>query len=157
MKRWVITLILVVAVVAGLGYVLGLAGVGQDKVTLGGKTYIVTIARTDAERQQGLSGTKSLPPDHAMLFVFPEASIEGTRIWMKDMNYPIDIVWLDGGRKVVYTVNDAEPSGYNKAFPLASTIYTPSAPARYVIELPNGTISKTGVNEDTVATLPSGL
>jgi len=102
--------------------------------------------RTDAQLQKGLSGTKNLPADQAMVFDFPSDGQWG--MWMKDMNYPIDMVWLNAKREVVYTVKNAQPSSYPK------TIFKPTVAARYVIELPSGTIEKTGIKNGDPAGLP---
>jgi hypothetical protein len=48
---------------------------------------------------------------------------------MKGMNFPIDIVWLNKDKKVIYIVKNAP-------FDDQTTIYKPRTPALYVIELP---------------------
>jgi len=121
----------------------------ESLLRLDGQSYHITVMRTDAQLQKGLSGTKSLPQGEAMLFDFPSDSQWG--MWMKDMNYPIDMVWLNDSREVVYTVKNAQPSSYPK------TIFKPSVPARYVIELPSGTIEKTGIKNGDPAGLPSEI
>jgi uncharacterized membrane protein (UPF0127 family) len=119
----------------------------ESLLRLDGHSYHMTTMRTEAELQKGLSGTKSLPAGEAMLFVFPRDDQWG--MWMKDMNYPIDMVWLNSSKQVVYTVKNAQPSSYPK------TIYKPTVPARYVIELPSGTIDMTGIKNGDPAGLPS--
>lgn len=118
----------------------------KSLLQLGNRSYGVTILRTEAELQKGLSGTESLASDQAVLFVFPHEAKWG--IWMKDMNYPLDILWLDRGSKVVHMVADARPSSYPK------TTFTPNTKARYVIELPSGTIKATGISKGSFVTLP---
>lgn len=56
------------------------------------------LATTDAARIQGLSGRERLDPDAGMLFVFDEPGIYP--FWMKDMKFPIDILWINGDRIV---------------------------------------------------------
>ena len=53
---------------------------------------------------------------------------------MKDMNYPIDIVWLDKDKKIVYIVKNAPPESY------PYETFVPKQDARYVLELPAGTV-----------------
>jgi uncharacterized membrane protein (UPF0127 family) len=103
-------------------------------VTISRGTFQARVADTEALREQGLSGTKVLQPTDAMLFVFDENDKHG--IWMKDMNFPIDIVWLDEKKKVIFMVKHAEPSSY------PFTTFKPTKPARYVIELPADTIER---------------
>jgi uncharacterized membrane protein (UPF0127 family) len=71
-----------------------------------------------------------------MLFVFDENGQWG--IWMKDMHYPIDILWLDQSKTVVDMVENVSPATY-------PAIFKPKAPARYVLELAAGSIAKTSI------------
>lgn len=100
---------------------------------LGNADFALRVARTEQQREQGLSGTTDLADSEALLFVFP--SDEQWGIWMKDMNYPIDIVWLSADKKVIHIVPNAQPSSY------PNTSYQPPRPARYVIELKAGAAS----------------
>jgi uncharacterized membrane protein (UPF0127 family) len=109
----------------------------------------MTVMRTQAELTRGLSGTDSLAADQAMLFVFSHD--DKWAIWMKDMKYPIDIVWLDSGGQVIHTVKNAQPSGYPKEQ------FRPGSSSRYVIELASGTIEQTGIKNGDLAGLPSGV
>lgn len=73
--------------------------VGQSSFVQIGETRInVEIADTDALRERGLSGRESLGEKDGMLFVFPEKGTYG--FWMKDMRFPIDIVWISNGNIV---------------------------------------------------------
>lgn len=103
-------------------------------LTLGGDTFQVQVADTTETRVKGLSGSSQLKPDQGMLFDFQKDDKWG--IWMKDMNYPIDIIWMDNGKQIVYMVKDAPPNSY------PFTTFKPNDPARYVLELPAGTINK---------------
>jgi uncharacterized membrane protein (UPF0127 family) len=54
---------------------------------------------------------------------------------MRDMKIPIDIVWLNSNKQVVYMAKDAEiPTDSNYR------IFIPKKPAKYVLELPAGSI-----------------
>ncbi len=119
-----------------------------SELRLRGHSYHMTIQRTDAEREKGLSGSANLPQNEAMLFVFPRDGKWG--MWMKDMTYPIDMVWLDSDKNVIYTVKNAEPSSYPKVF-------MPDKNARYVIELASGTIERTGITKGDTMSDPAGI
>lgn len=97
--------------------------------TIGKTTLTVEIADTDSEREQGLSGRKNLPKDQGMLFVLDEPGQYG--FWMKDMNFPIDIVWLDSHKKIIGITKNLQPNSYPKIFmsPLGT---------KYVLELNPG-------------------
>ena len=81
---------------------------------VGALHYNVTLAVTPAEWERGLSGTPQLPADEGMLFLFPDAAVRS--FWMKDMRYPLDIVWIDGKWEVVGIAHHATPESYPKTF-----------------------------------------
>jgi uncharacterized membrane protein (UPF0127 family) len=52
----------------------------------------IEVARTATAITKGLSGWENLCPDCGMLFIFNDNQIR--RFWMKDMNFPLDIIWI---------------------------------------------------------------
>lgn len=63
------------------------------------------VADSPDERYQGLSNTDPLPADSGMLFVY---SAEANRTFvMRQMNYPIDMVFIDANGTVT-TIHHAE-------------------------------------------------
>jgi len=117
----------------------------RTQVKIGSGVYSVQIADTELSREQGLSGVETLASNGGMLFVFDESSIAGSGIWMKDMKIPLDIVWLGDDKKVVHIVTNASPDlGTSKTF-------TPTQPAKYVLELPAGTVKNASVKIGTEA------
>ena len=105
----------------------------MSTLRVGQGEFAIRVARTDEERERGLSGTTKLPADRALLFVFPSNDTWG--IWMKDMNYPIDIVWLDENKTVIFIKQHASPSSY------PGEIFKPSKRAKYVVEFAAGATS----------------
>ena len=104
----------------------------------------VEVAADDATRQHGLMDRTSMPDDHGMIFVFPDAQIR--TFWMKDTLIPLDMLFFDGDRRLVTLLHDVPPC---KADPCAT--YPSTAPARYVLELNAGAAAKLGVREgDTI-------
>ncbi len=99
-------------------------------------TFSVAVARTPAELRRGLSGSDPLRQGQGMLFVFPQDGRYG--IWMKDMSYPIDVLWLSSDRKVVHIREGFPPSSFPE-------VEHPGVPARYVLELPAGSVRKSGI------------
>jgi uncharacterized membrane protein (UPF0127 family) len=83
-----------------------------------------------------------------MILVFP--SDDKWKIWMKDMQVPIDIVWLNQDRRVVYSVTNVSPDN--------SDTFTPDVPARYVVELPAGTVASRNIKAGRAAVfeIPQG-
>ena len=86
---------------------------------LGFNTIIVD---TPESRQKGLGGRESLATSTAMLFVFDYPDKYG--IWMKDMNFPIDILWLDKEGRIVHIEENISPETFPKTFfPLDESLY----------------------------------
>lgn len=83
-------------------------------LNLSDKNISLIIADTDAERIKGLGGIKSLPENTAMLFVFDSPAKHD--IWMKGMQFPIDILWIDGEKKILHIEENISPDTYPKTF-----------------------------------------
>jgi uncharacterized membrane protein (UPF0127 family) len=96
-----------------------------------GKVLQVELMQNDEDRAMGLMFRPSLPMDHGMLFIFPQADFHG--FWMKNCRFPIDMVWLDQDRKVVYLAEAVPPC---KAEPCP--VYSPMQRAQYVVEMNAG-------------------
>lgn len=105
-------IILVLALVAGAAYYVFLPELQpHTTIHLGDGVFLAQVANTDAKRQQGLSGTQGLRDDQALLFVY---NSDGQwPIQAQNINYPIDIVWLDKDKKVVYIVKNVPPDSYS--------------------------------------------
>lgn len=127
-KRWRYVAI----IVAGVA-VLSLPFVFQSRPTAtlvsGGHEYTLEIVASKAAQAKGLGGRESLAQDRGMLFVFEKPSKQC--FWMKDMQFPIDIIWLDSTKKVTSVVPDVSPDSY----PLQ---YCGDNTTKYVIELNAG-------------------
>jgi uncharacterized protein len=128
------------------------AASGGAAVYLHGHRIQVEIAADDASRAHGLMDRASMPEDHGMLFVFPDAQIR--TFWMKDTLIPLDMLFLNADGKLVTLTADATPC---KADPCA--IYPSTRPARYVLELNAGVAAKLGLRGGDAVTfvnLPPG-
>jgi len=83
-------------------------------VHIAGQDIKVDLALTEAQREQGLSGRQSLNENEGMLFVFDSPG--NYPFWMKDMNFPIDIIWLSEDGSVIYIKKNALPESYPEAY-----------------------------------------
>lgn len=110
---------------------------------MAGKGFTAEISDTSALRELGLSNRTSIAADSAMIFIFPQ---DGRNMfWMKDMNFDIDMIWLDSNKKVIYIAERATPESYPQTF-------GPLTPSRYVIEVKSGMANKIGLKVgDTVS------
>lgn len=101
-----------------------------------GETIIADLAKTEEERTQGLMFRDTLNDDQGMLFVFEQEGLYS--FWMKNMNFAIDILWLDMQKRIVHLEHNVPPC---KKEPCPS--YAPlRVPAKYVLELKAGSIEK---------------
>lgn len=83
------------------------------------------VADTEKKRKTGLSGREPLKEGQGMLFIFDKEGKHG--IWMKDMNFPIDIAWIDARFNIVDIKSNVEPESYPEVF-------YPAQESLYVIE-----------------------
>lgn len=120
-----------------LGFVFVLVGVGflfmneSDKnfITINGNQIEVEIMRTPEEQTRGLSGKESLAGNAGMLFVYEESLIPS--FWMKDMNFPLDIIWIGEDKKIVDITENISPETFPNTF-------KPKVPVQYVLEVSAG-------------------
>jgi uncharacterized membrane protein (UPF0127 family) len=98
-------------------------------MTLPQATISVEVADTKESRELGLSGRSGIHDNQGMLFTFPVPGRYG--FWMKDMNFPIDMVWINNQGLVVYVAENAKPEDYPAR-------YVNDAAASYVLEIGSG-------------------
>lgn len=134
---WIVAGVLVVIVWMVISLVASFS-VNRTILRLGSDSFRVTLALTNEERERGLSSTQQLGENEGMMLVYEQD--DRWPIWMKDMNYPIDIIWIDSSKRITYIVKNAEPSSYPQ------TIFQPNDPARYVLEVPGGTADRKNVS-----------
>ncbi|MBU3668418.1 MAG: DUF192 domain-containing protein [Candidatus Taylorbacteria bacterium] len=96
-----------------------------ENIYISGTQYKVILANTDELRRIGLSGRESLPRDTVMVFTFDTPDKYG--FWMKDMKFPIDIMWVGEDMRAVHIERNVSPDTYPEAF-------YPDKPSVMVIE-----------------------
>lgn len=124
------------------------AGPTFTSLELKGIPLNVEIARTEVARQRGLSGRETIAENQGLLFIFDKPDFYG--IWMKDMRFPIDILWLDEGGVIVDIKRNAVPESY-------PDVFYPNVPATYVLELLAHFSELHNVEVGDVVTLPRKL
>src|SRR3989344_4240867 len=102
-----------------------ISSLATTTLAIGGINVVVEIANTDISRAHGLSDRATLDENRGMLFVFGRADYHS--FWMKDMRFPLDIIWLDDNWRVIDVTENISP----ESFPAT---YQPRAPTRYVLE-----------------------
>lgn len=121
----------------------------QKTVDLKGHKITLEIADSENEQRKGLSERDSLPKDKGMFFKFSQAATH--TFWMKDMRFPIDIIFINGD-KIVTIYENVQPET-DKAENLS--LYTPTEPANKVIELNAGLAKEFGLKTGDTINLPN--
>lgn len=121
----------------------------STKVFVNGQTISVMVAKTDKEKQVGLSGRNKIGENQGMLFIFDTPNYYS--FWMKEMKFPIDIIYINGN-KITTVVENAKP-------PLSANdnlaIYQPSEKSDKVLELNAGSADKLKIKTGAVVEIES--
>lgn len=102
-------------------------------ININGRILKVLVADTQQNRIKGWSGKKDMGKYDGMLFVFPEKA-QHTMV-MRDMNFSLDIIWIDG-----FTIVDMAPNLKPEKGRAEEdlTPYFARLPSTLVLELPAG-------------------
>ena len=119
-------------------------GLPTCTMKLGGRSFTLEIAATDARRQKGLMFRQSMPADHGMIFVYAEA--DALPFWMKNTYIPLDIVYVGADQRIV---------SIHQLIPHDETGVYSKGPARWAIELNKDTASKLGLKPGDLLDIPA--
>tara|TARA_Y100000590_G_scaffold220565_1_gene249601 strand:+ start:491 stop:994 length:504 start_codon:yes stop_codon:yes gene_type:complete len=118
-------------------------------IQLDEKTLDVYIADTDPRRMRGLmwEDQNFLGNDKGMLFVFDGP---GTRsMWMKNMQFYIDIIWFDENGKVVEIQENVAPCVTPLEVMSCKSDGVSADNAQYVLEVISGYVDENSVTKDS--------
>ncbi len=104
----------------------------QAIVTVNHYPLQVMVADTEQKRSEGLAIKDHIDENEGMLFVFQKSG--NLKFWMKDMKFPIDIIWLDENQVVRYIMPNLTPC---RSYSLCPN-YGPDQKMRYVLETTSG-------------------
>lgn len=98
------------------------------EILVGSAVIKVDVADTIGKQRQGLSGRDSMPADQGMYFPMGEPALY--HFWMKEMHFPLDILWIHAGKIVDISENVRYPlEGETPA------VVYPKVPADAVLEV----------------------
>ena len=118
--------------------------VGQSKkntVEINNILFNIDLAVSADDLERGLSGRKEIANDQAMLFIFSDKSQRS--FWMKDMNFNIDLLWIDGNKIVAYEKNMLAPEDDTPLDNLAK--YISPQPIDKVLEIKSGLVDSLSI------------
>ena len=106
-----------------------------------GGTLRVEVAATPQDRALGLGGRDALAEGAGMLFDLDTNRVPG--FWMKDMRFPIDMVWIREDKTIAGVAIDVQPQPGATDAELRR--YSPEEPVRYVLEINAGASRSLGL------------
>ena len=109
-------------------------------VTVGGVNLITSLSTTPDAQSKGLAIRDSLNENEGMLFIFE--SPQKYSFWMKDMKFPIDIIWINQDGKIVHIEKNLPPC----IFLLPCPSYAPNDDSLYVLEVVSNFTNKFDIN-----------
>ncbi len=107
-------------------------------------TVAAEVAATPAAQRRGLSGRVSLGDDEGMLFIYSQPGPYA--FWMKDMHFPLDIIWLRDGAVVDMVLDAPVPTD-------VPPMLTPSTLANGVLEVKAGFVARHNIKIGTTAAI----
>jgi len=99
------------------------------------KKLDIEIADSDYETETGLMYRSSMKTNQGMLFIFPD--VKPRAFYMKNTQFSLDLIFIDNNNTIVSFQENAKPFDES---PLPSNL-----PAKYVLELNAGLVSKWGI------------
>lgn len=128
----------IISIFVGLVFILGLifaykyvANRNSDDLSVKGVTFKTEIVSTKEAMSQGLSGRDKINNNAAMVFDFGETAQHC--MWMKDMKFAIDILWLDESDKIIAIERSVKPESFPDKF---------CHNGKTVVELAAGTVDR---------------
>lgn len=110
-------------------------------IIIGKQTFKLYVAKSGKEKEVGLSEKKSLQQDFGMFFPFEKADYYS--FWMKNMQFSIDIIFINGKKIVKIYQNVQPPTSKEESLP----IYKPEKPTDKVLEINSGLSQKYNFKE----------
>ncbi len=138
-KIWHLILVILVIVISVAYRIYGSLWT-KAMVKIVGQDVVVLVADTYSHRLKGWSGKKDMGKYGGMLFVFPDRGQHA--MVMRDMYFPLDIVWLDGNKVIDIAPNVSPEPGVAED---KLTVYRARAVSTLVLELPAGFKDQTGL------------
>lgn len=131
--------IFAIAVAFGLPLLMwGLFGTNYGHLTAVDSDDVIAydLADTNDLRRMGLSNRPVLSDSHGMLFALEQPSIPS--FWMKEMRFPLDIVWIRPNKTVVGVSTAVQPESYPETV-------SPTESVLYVLEVNAGRAAELGI------------
>lgn len=107
------------------------------RIQVGNVTLDVQVADTPDRMTEGLQFQQPLPYTQGMIFVFSEP--QPVAMWMKDMQFPLDMIWFDSSGNVIHLEKNLPPC--DPALP-CQVYDSGNQNTKYVLEVTAGFVDK---------------
>src|SRR3989304_3097986 len=114
----------------------------KKEIKIADKTLTVEVADTPALQTLGLSGHAPISDEEGMIFIFASDSIP--HFWMKEMLFPLDMIWIDN-KGIIADIDKNVPKPSLDTQNTTLPTYSSTQPIRYVLEVNTGFSDKYGV------------
>lgn len=104
------------------------------QLTAGMHLIQAEVASNDAQRSRGLMFRKELAPNHGMLFVFEQPSVQC--FWMRNTPLPLSIAFI---------LDDGTITNIADMAPMTENSHCSTAPVRFTLEMEQGWFTKRGI------------
>jgi hypothetical protein len=137
MKKNIIFLVFGILFLVSASFIFYLINKNNEtkKICFKDDCFLVELAQSPKEHNRGLMFRESLPEKGGMLFIFQENGIYP--FWMKNTLIPLDMIWIDENKKVVFIEKNTTPCKED-----VCPSINPQVEARYVLEI-NAGVSET--------------
>lgn len=105
-----------------------------------GVKFETEVVASDGARALGLSYRDRLPPRQGLFFFYADEP-QRRSMWMPNMRFPLDIIWLDGSLKIVNIRKNVQPCPNLEKCPRVSSVYR----VQHAIELVAGEADDMGL------------
>jgi uncharacterized membrane protein (UPF0127 family) len=107
----------------------------NSSVCIGGSCFEIQLAENSLQQSRGLMFRETLSENKGMFFVFKKEA--NYPFWMKNTHIPLDIIWINANKEVVFISEFTEPC---KTFFCPQI--NPQVNAKYVLEINAGLSQK---------------
>lgn len=139
-RKYFLFLTLISGVLIALGIGIVYKADPGSRFSIANESFTAEYAITDAEKARGLSGRPSISEESVMVFSWDQP--RQRCIWMKDMQFSIDIVWLDASKRVAAMEQNVSPGSYPRQF---------CHDGQHVLEFKAGTVANIGLKSGDTA------
>lgn len=106
------------------------------------------LATSADQRTRGLMYRSALAENSGMLFVYPQPG--NYAIWMKNMQFPLDLIFISERQRVVHIADNVPPCRQSPC-----PIYRSEQPVKYILEVNAGYAKHHHIQVGTLIPLPT--